>query len=98
MDLMPVRGLDGQHDHVAQEGTTVTWSHVMNVCTPHEGVDAARTMTPAIAAGHRPRWTRHDLLLLQVLLPRHGLHRPPWCVKQGLERDLAGREKHRDND
>ena len=51
MDLMPVRGLDGQHDHVAQEGTTVTWSHVMNVCTPHEGVDAARTMTPAIAAG-----------------------------------------------
>jgi len=49
--LTLLRSLDGQHAHVVQGGTTVTWSSVMYLYTPHAGVDPARAMTPAKAMG-----------------------------------------------
>jgi hypothetical protein len=40
----------------------VTWSSVTHLCTPPEGVDPARTMTPALTAGITDQgWTMHEL-------------------------------------
>jgi transposase-like protein len=44
---------------------------VSNFCTPHESLDPARKMTPAMAAGITDHgWTLHELLFFQVPLPR----------------------------
>jgi hypothetical protein len=44
---------------------------VYNFCTPHESLDPARKMTPAMAAGITDHgWTMHELLSFQVPLPR----------------------------
>jgi hypothetical protein len=44
---------------------------VYNFCTPHESLDPARKMTPAMAAGITDHcWTMHELLSFQVPLSR----------------------------
>jgi transposase-like protein len=44
---------------------------VYNFCTPHESLDPAQKMTPAMAAGITDHcWTMHELLSFQVPLPR----------------------------
>jgi hypothetical protein len=59
-----------RHTLTLHEGMFVVGT-VYNFCTPHESLDPARKMTPAMAAGLTDHcWTMHELLSFQVPLPR----------------------------
>ena len=59
-----------RHTLTLHEGMFVVGT-VYNFCTPHESLDPARKMTPAMAAGITDHcWTMHALLSFQVPLPR----------------------------
>jgi hypothetical protein len=79
-----------RHTLTLHEGMFVVGT-VYNFCTPHESLDPARKMTPAMAAGITDHcWTMHELLSLQVPLPRwtppkrHG--RPSRAMQRLIER------------
>jgi transposase-like protein len=58
-----------RHTLTLHEGMFVVGT-VYNFCTPHESLDPARKMTPAMAAGITDHcWTMHELLSFQVPLP-----------------------------